>query len=137
MKYLKIFVVGFILIFVNKCSAYAEERVIITSPDIVVNNNITDAISGMGVGAQMQHSVDNQQTWTDVEPFAVTKALTLPDFTEGEHCVYARFSDAAGNWTQPDANGENKKGCAWVDTTPPGGPITIEGLTVNVNVTIN
>lgn len=72
----------------------------------------------------MKYSLDNE-TWTDPEPYATEKELTLVG-GNGEHCIWAMFSDQVGNWTVP------LKSCAILDTTIPGGNIKILGLEITV-----
>lgn len=108
--------------------ASADERVFINSQEVMVISSVTDEGSGMH---QMQFSLDDQITWTPVEAYAEQKNLTLPDLAEGEHCIFAKFSDQAGNWTLPI------QACAWVDTTPPTGTISIKGVVINIEVNIN
>jgi hypothetical protein len=117
-----------ILLLLSTKLVFAEERVYIDSQIFTVTNNITDSGSGLN---QMSFSVDNQLTWSTPELFTVKKSLTLPNFDEGKHCIYGKFSDIVENWSLPI------EACAWVDTTPPGGPIIIEGLTINIEVNVN
>ncbi len=76
-----------------------------TAPGLVVDLAFTagDGVSGMGEGAQMRLSNDGR-TWTEPEPFAALR----PGWDLSRHggnaepglkVVYARVSDAAGNWT--------------------------------------
>jgi len=59
-----------------------------------------DDESGMGVGAQMCFSNEDKQ-WSSPKPFSLIKFWVL-SAGEGEKTVYAKFSDATGNWmTQP------------------------------------
>jgi hypothetical protein len=63
----------------------------------------TDGDSGMGAGAQMRFSNDGV-TWSPAEPFATSRAgwnLSSYGGTSGTgtKVVYARFRDAAGNWS--------------------------------------
>lgn len=69
---------------------------------VTLNLSAQDSGSGMGAGAQMQFSNDNK-TWTSPEVYAVTKAWTL---TSGDAAktVYAKFKDAAGNWSSAYSN---------------------------------
>lgn len=56
----------------------------------------TDTESGMGAGAQMMLSNDNEK-WFGPKPFSPTKTWVLTP-GEGTKTVYAKFCDAAGNW---------------------------------------
>lgn len=58
-------------------------------------NSVCAAASGEC--AEMQFSDDNQ-TWTPLEPYSTTKAWILPD-GDGTKTVYAKYKDAAGDWT--------------------------------------
>ena len=63
----------------------------------------TDGASGMGKGAKMRFS-NNGSTWSEPEPFAARRAgwdLSGSGGTAepGLKVVYARFSDACGNWS--------------------------------------
>jgi hypothetical protein len=57
-----------------------------------------DAESGTGEEAQMSLSNDNSQ-WSTPEPFSSSKAWILSPGA-GQKQVYAKFSDAAGNWME-------------------------------------
>ncbi len=64
----------------------------------------SDPVSGMGKGALMRFSNDGK-TWSEPEPFAPRRAgwdLSGHGGTgeKGLKVVYARVSDAAGNWSQ-------------------------------------
>lgn len=117
--------IGFLLIWVL-CFLFipisARAETYIPSPDIVVTNTMTDEGSGMG---EMKYSLDNS-TWTDPEPYATEKELTLTG-EDGAHCIWAMFSDRVGNWTEP------LKVCAVLDSTIPGGEIKIMGLEIIIN----
>jgi len=76
-----------------------------TTADLTVDLvlSASDAGSGMGAGAQMRFSNDGA-TWSPAEPFATTKTgwelfAYGGSLDEGMKTVYARFADAAGNWT--------------------------------------
>jgi hypothetical protein len=56
-----------------------------------------DDESGMGEGAQMMFSKHDKQQWSDPMPFEAEKQWTLSP-GKGERTIYAKFSDAAGNW---------------------------------------
>lgn len=66
---------------------------------------------GSGV-ERMQFSNDGE-VWSDPEPFKTLKAdwVILPG--EGRRTIYVRFSDNAGNWSEPVFTSFT------VDTTPP------------------
>ena len=69
--------------------------------DIVLN--VQDPVAGLGTGAQMQFSNDGT-LWSPAEPFSSLKRdWLLSDFggsvTPGTKTIYARVSDAFGNWT--------------------------------------
>jgi hypothetical protein len=117
-----------VLLFLFFGPGYAADQVFINSQNVTVTNNMEDIGSGLG---EMQYSVDNEQTWTAPEPYAVSKNLTLPNLDEGEHCVSAKFSDKIGNWTLPI------QACAVVDTTPPTGKPEIQGVKINIAISIN
>ena len=108
-------------------TTHAAEEIFINDPNITVTNNMTDSVAGMG---EMQYSVDNQQNWTAPEPHAAFKNLVLPNIDEGEHCISGKFSDAIGNWTAPI------QASAIVDTTPPSGPIEIQGVKINIDILV-
>jgi hypothetical protein len=114
------------LLFIS--SSFAEERIFINSQDITVINSMSDSGSGMG---NMSYSVDNQLTWTEPEPYTTQKNLILPNFDEGEHCIWAKFSDKLGNWGQPI------KACAWVDLSAPDGFYEIDGIKITIEVNVN
>ncbi len=63
---------------------------------VTLNLSGDDETSGMGSGAQMMLSNDNEK-WFGPKPFAPTKTWVL-SVGEGVKTVYAKFSDAAGNW---------------------------------------
>lgn len=94
----------------------------VSSPDITITNTMTDEGSGMG---DVKYSLDNE-TWTDTEPYATGKEMILVG-GDGEHCIFAMFSDQAGNWTEP------LKACAILDSTVPAGEIKIMGLKITVS----
>ena len=64
---------------------------------ITLDLSATDAISGMGKGAQMRFSNDNI-TWSAPESYAQIKKWDLPG-GNGTKTVYVKFKDAAGNWS--------------------------------------
>jgi fibronectin type 3 domain-containing protein len=99
----------------------------------------TDEGSGMGEGAQMKFSNDNQ-TWSDPEPYSTTKEnwdLTAygGSADEGTKTVYALFSDAAGNW-MTKAVSDTIEYISETDTAPPSSTITVpeDGATVSGKV---
>ncbi|MCX5695018.1 MAG: hypothetical protein NT014_07895 [Candidatus Omnitrophica bacterium] len=67
------------------------------STAVALNLSATDAESGMGAGAQMQFSNDNT-TWSTPEAYTTSKNWTLSS-GDGTKTVYAKFKDAAGNWS--------------------------------------
>jgi len=76
-----------------------------TTSTLVVDLDIdaADGVSGMGEGARMRFSNDGK-TWSEPEPFAARRpGWDLSGYggtTEpGLRVVYARVSDATGNWT--------------------------------------
>jgi hypothetical protein len=76
-----------------------------TTAALVVDLDLTaaDGVSGMGEGAQMRFSNDGK-AWSEPEPFAAHRAgWDLSAFggtkEKGLRVVYARVSDASGNWT--------------------------------------
>jgi len=78
-----------------------------TTADLIVDLEITaaDGVSGMGEGAQMSFSNDGK-TWSEPEPFSQKRPgwdLSSHGGTTdaGLRVIYARVSDAAGNWTPP------------------------------------
>lgn len=95
------------------------------SANVMMNLSAIDSGSGMGAGAQMKFS-NNNSGWSTAEPYTTTKAWTLTT-GDGRKTVYAKFMDAAGNWSSAvSAN-------ITLDTTPPIPIITslIEGSTIN------
>lgn len=77
-----------------------------TTPALLIDLDLAagDAVSGMGKGAQMRFSNDGR-TWSEPEPFAPRRAgWDLSGHggavERGLKVVYARVSDAAGNWSQ-------------------------------------
>lgn len=76
-----------------------------TTTDLVVDLDLsaTDGGSGMGAGAQMRFS-NNGTTWSTPEPYAATRSgwnlsSNGGNSNAGTKVVYARFRDAAGNWS--------------------------------------
>lgn len=68
-----------------------------TSSLVTLTLSATDLESGMGLGAQMQFSNDNI-AWSTPEAYTTTKDWTLTE-GDGPKTVYAKFKDAAGNWS--------------------------------------
>lgn len=68
------------------------------STRVILNLSAQDIGSGMGNGAEMQFSNDNA-AWSKPEFYSVTKAWILPQ-GESSKTVYAKFKDAAGNWSE-------------------------------------
>jgi hypothetical protein len=68
--------------------------------------------SGMGPGAQMRFSNDNTN-WSDPISYAQTATWTLAS-GDGEKTVWAKFKDAAGNWSTTEI-----KDTIILDTTKP------------------
>ena len=60
-----------------------------------------DGTTGSGVRA-MRFSFDRGATWSDPEPFAAGKTVTLPE-QNGDYTIQAQFQDAAGSWSKPVA----------------------------------
>jgi hypothetical protein len=85
--------------------------------------------SGMGSGAQMQFSNDNV-TWSTPETYATSKSWTL-DSTNGTKTVYAKFKDAAGNWSQSFSD------TIVLDTSTPLISISSQASPTNQNVTLS
>ncbi len=67
------------------------------SLQVTLNLSATDNDSGMGPGAQMRFSNDNE-TWSEPREYAQTADWTLTR-GGGIKTVYAKFKDAAGNWS--------------------------------------
>ncbi len=72
-------------------------------PRVDLTLEVSDPASGLGAGAQMQFSNDGA-TWSQVEPYSSLKRdWDVRAFggssTPGTKTVYARVSDANGNWT--------------------------------------
>ena len=63
---------------------------------VTLSLSAEDGESGMGTGARMMLSNDNQE-WFGPKPFAQTKFWVLTP-GEGDKRVYAKFCDEAGNW---------------------------------------
>ncbi len=63
---------------------------------VTLNLSAEDSESGMGAGAQMMLSNDNEK-WFGPKPFVPTKTWVLTP-GEGIKTVYAKFCDEAGNW---------------------------------------
>ncbi|OGF47566.1 MAG: hypothetical protein A2452_11580 [Candidatus Firestonebacteria bacterium RIFOXYC2_FULL_39_67] len=66
------------------------------STNVTLTLSATDANAGMGAGAEMQFS-NTGTTWVTYA-YAATSTWTLATGT-GTATVYAKFSDALGNWT--------------------------------------
>ncbi|MBM3251127.1 MAG: hypothetical protein FJZ07_02755 [Candidatus Nealsonbacteria bacterium] len=66
--------------------------------EVVLNLSINDSGSGMASPAQMQFSNDNTD-WSVPEYYAATKSWSLSSGF-GVKTVYAKFKDAAGNWSE-------------------------------------
>ncbi|MCD6506399.1 PQQ-binding-like beta-propeller repeat protein [Candidatus Poribacteria bacterium] len=81
------------------------------SAPVTLTLSASDAISGMGEGAQMRFSNDGD-TWSTPEPFSTTKQWTLSS-GDGTKTVYVKYKDVAGNWS--DAFSDT----ILLDTTPP------------------
>jgi hypothetical protein len=68
------------------------------SRSVTLSFSIQDLISGMGEGAQMMLSNDNQN-WFGPKPFSQTTAWVLTS-GGGLKTVYGKFCDAEGNWME-------------------------------------
>ena len=68
------------------------------SASVTLNLSAQDNNGGSGI-SQMQFSNDGS-TWSSPEAFVTTKAWTLPS-GDGNKTVFAKFSDAVGNWSAP------------------------------------
>ncbi|MBW6468552.1 MAG: cell wall-binding repeat-containing protein [Coriobacteriia bacterium] len=66
------------------------------STAVTVSHSVNFAISGAHTTQAMQFSVDGGSTWSEWEPYQITKALSLAG-GDGTKTVTARFRDAAGN----------------------------------------
>ncbi len=89
--------------------------------------------AGNGV-SQMQFS-DDGSTWGEWEPYAISKAWTLPD-GDGPKAVYVRYQDGIGSLSAVYSD------TVALDTTnPSGGLVIAEGATyvgsVNVNLSLS
>lgn len=92
---------------------------------VALNLSAADETSGMGNGAQMRFSNDNI-TWTKSEIYVKAKTWTLSS-GDGNKIVYAKFKDAAGNWSEPVS------ASIILDTTAPA--ITQTSTTSNSGIT--
>lgn len=90
-----------------------QGRTAVNHAAVTLSLSATDALSGV---AQMRFSNDNA-TYTPPEPYATTKSWTLAT-GDGAKTVYAKFQDAAGNWSPPVSD------TIVLDTTPPVVTIT-------------
>jgi len=78
--------------------------VVVSSPNLNISCNIQD--SGVGVvGGEMIFS-NNNSDWSSPESYATTKNWDISDSAyggnnlDGTKVIYAKFSDALGNWTE-------------------------------------
>ena len=62
------------------------------TPSVSGASSVSDAHGPL----QMRFSIDGKSTWSSWEPYAASKALTLPDGL-GIKTVYGQYRDAAGN----------------------------------------
>lgn len=76
---------------INNDAAYSN------TTSVILNLSAQDSGSGMGTGAQMQFS-HNNSTWTTAESYVGSKSWAL-NSGDGTKTVYAKFKDAAGNWS--------------------------------------
>ena len=101
------------------------------SASITLNLSAQDNDGGSGI-FQMRFSNDGA-TWSDPEPFAVSKSWALPA-GDGDKTAYAKFSDVTGNWSTPVSD------TITLDTTAPVVVITSPAdnfATNQSNITVN
>ncbi len=99
---------------INKGAVYASKT------SVTLNLTASDALSGMGTGAQMQFSNDGI-TYSIPQAFASLKTWTLTTGS-GTKKVYVKFKDVAGNWSNAFTD------TIILDTTRPTTPVlTDEG----------
>ncbi|MBE0418234.1 MAG: hypothetical protein IBX63_10760 [Coriobacteriia bacterium] len=67
-----------------------------SSTSVTVNNAVDFAVSGVHATEAMRFTVNGGTTWSTWEPYAASKALTLPA-GDGTKTVTGEFKDAAGN----------------------------------------
>lgn len=76
--------------------------VVVTNPSLNLSCNVQDVGVGV-VGGKMVFS-NNSSVWSAPEPYALTKVWDVSNVTyggdnfDGTKTVYAKFSDALGNW---------------------------------------
>lgn len=80
---------------------YDHYVTMISTVDVILN--VTDPVAGLESGAEMQFSNDGA-TWSEPEPFSEIRiGWSLMDYggtpDSGSKTVYARVSDALGNWS--------------------------------------
>jgi hypothetical protein len=98
------------------------------STSVTLNLSATDA----GSGVTEMRFIDEATPWTAWEPYATTKAWTLPS-TEGSRVVFVEFKDAVGH----TSNCSDK---ILLDTTGPSCSIAIDGgsaYSTDHSVTLN
>ncbi|MBE0417442.1 MAG: hypothetical protein IBX63_06740, partial [Coriobacteriia bacterium] len=87
--------------------------------DVTVDNAVDFAVSGVHATEAMRFTVNGGTTWSTWEPYAASKALTLPA-GDGTKTVTGEFKDAAGNVA-------SLSDTIVLDTTAPTGTIAING----------
>jgi len=95
---------------ISDAAAWTNQR------NVVLTISANDKTSGV---ARMSFKNENE-TWSQPEPYAQTKNWTLPS-GDGSKTVYVQYEDAAGNLSSP-AQAE-----IGLDTTLPTGTLTISG----------
>jgi len=98
-----------------------NDAVYSNSAMVTLNLSAQDETGGSGL-SQMKFSNDNS-TWSTAESYTASKSWTLSS-SGGLKTVYAKFSDAAGNWSNAYSD------TLTLDTTKPATPVvTDDGAT--------
>lgn len=67
--------------------------------------------------------------WDSPEEFASERQVQFTSEGDGVKCIFAKFQDKAGNWSEPIS------ACLWLDTVPPTGTIEI-GVVIDIDIGI-
>ncbi|MDP2905898.1 MAG: RHS repeat-associated core domain-containing protein [Candidatus Omnitrophota bacterium] len=104
-----------------------NDAVYVNSTSVNLSLSASDSGSGMGQGSQMCFSNDGA-TWSNPEAYAAVKAWTLSSGS-GAKTIYAKYKDAAGNWSAayPDT--------VILDTTAPVTPLVSDDGATTISTT--
>lgn len=141
MKKLKLFTLTILLFFLICPGLIWGETHYTSQRRVMAYLTAKDAESGiaqmqLGYNSRHETSIDGNDPpgpttiyWDAPKEFASERQVEFTSEGDGVKCVYAKFQDKAGNWSEPIS------ACLWLDTVPPTGTIEI-GVVIDIDIGI-